>query len=77
MHDGGQAAGAVPVADRPLRRALEIERTARAKAERALRARDETLAVVAHDGRLSGELALAIGAPHMVRSGRERNRMAP
>jgi signal transduction histidine kinase len=32
-----------------LRRALEIERTARAEAERATRARDETLAIVAHD----------------------------
>jgi PAS domain S-box-containing protein len=44
-----EAREAIRESEHRLRRALEMERTARAEAERATRARDETLATVAHD----------------------------
>jgi signal transduction histidine kinase len=74
MSIGRQTTGIVPVGDqRPrqagdddsresehrLRRALEIERTARAGAERATRARDEMLAIVAHDLRNPAQAIMA------------------
>jgi PAS domain S-box-containing protein len=44
-----KAEEAIRESEQRLRRALEIERTARAEAERATTMRDETLAIVAHD----------------------------
>lgn len=73
MSIGRQTTGIVPVGDqRPrqavdddsresehLRRALELERTARARAERATRARDQMLAIVAHDLRNPAQAIMA------------------
>ena len=64
-----EAKEAIRESEHRLRRALEMERTARAEAERATRARDETLAIVAHDLRnplnaiLAAASILALQAP--------------
>jgi PAS domain S-box-containing protein len=77
-HDDGSVAGwfgtntditeqlkaeeAVRESEHRLRHALEIERTARAEAERATKARDETLAIVAHDLRNPAHAIMAAAA---------------
>ncbi len=77
-HDDGSVAGwfgtntditeqlkaeeAIRESEHRLRRALEIERTARADAERATKARDETLAIVAHDLRNPAHAIMAAAA---------------
>jgi PAS domain S-box-containing protein len=57
-----KAEEAIRESEHRLRNALEIERTARAEAERATKARDETLAIVAHDLRNPAHAIMAAAA---------------